>query len=265
MGVRVLVLVLSLDREPWKTIEMEGQRATWASPHAEEAGEIPTLFYYGLTSGLTRLVTRAGGKALRLPHLSRLRTSYLRATGSAAAKRPVVERGDRIFTQVPETYVNVGAKTLAAFGHVLANHRFDFLFRTNTSSYVNRKMLRSFAETLPTNRYYGGFVGHADGVSYASGTGILMSRDLVEMTVRDQHWDFDRIDDIAIGHSMLRAGVGVHELPRLDVVSRDALALLTPDSVRNCFWARCRSSGDRRQDIETMHRVHAMHDQAGLL
>jgi hypothetical protein len=265
MGARVLVLVLSLDREPWKTIEMEGQRATWASAPAEAIGDTPTLFYYGLNSGPMYLAAGAGGKALRLLRLARLRTLYLTAIGSTSAKGRTVEQGDRIFTQVPETYTNIGAKTLAAFRHALDNYRFDFLFRTNTSSYVNRKMLKAFVQTSPNRRYYAGFVGHCDGISYASGTGIIMSRDLVVAAVKDRHWNFDQIDDVAIGHSMRRAGVGIHELPRLDVLSQAAAALLTPDSVRNYFWARCRSSGDRYQDIESMHRVHDMYHQAGLL
>jgi hypothetical protein len=186
-------------------------------------------------------------------------------TGSATARRPVIERGDRIFTQVPETYRTIGAKTLAAFRHVLATREFDLLFRTNSSSYVNRRMLQEFAGTLPTRRYYGGYSGYVDDVPFASGTGILMSRDLVEVVAADTHWEFDRIDDVAIGRSIYRAGVELRRLPRLDLLSSDDLALLTPAVMRTTFWVRCRSTGDRQQDIETMRRVHAMYGRAGLL
>jgi hypothetical protein len=155
-------------------------------------------------------------------------------------------------------YINVGAKTLAAFSHVLAQQEFDFLFRTNTSSYVNKALLSSFVNGLPRDAYYGGFVGWDAGIPYASGTGILLSRDLVEAAVRDPQWEFDYMDDVALGRSMHRAGIAVNDQPRIDLPSITDLEQRKPEEIAAHFLVRCRSAHDRSQDAAIMRRVHTL-------
>ena len=132
------------------------------------------------------------------------------------AKRPVRVLGDRLYTEVPESYFNVGAKMLAAFRHVFATEDFDYLYRTNTSSYVNRRLLSDYASLLPRERFYGGYLGEVDGIPFASGTGALLSRDLVRAAIEDRVWDYDAIDDVALGRCMRRAGASARLIPRID-------------------------------------------------
>jgi hypothetical protein len=41
------------------------------------------------------------------------------------------------------------------------------------------------------------------------------------------------------------------------VLSPDQVPLVPADQWKTCFHVRCRSAGNRTQDIETMSRVHA--------
>ena len=147
--MRILVLVLSCAREPWRTIELAGQRATWAGA---DIPAVPVRYYYGLHRG------------------------------------PVFW-GSRILK------------------YLLANDSFDYLLRTNTTSYVERDRLRSSVSGLPRSGFYGGIVEEMDGVPYVSGTGILLSRDAAKTAATDPLWEFDLVDDVALGRSMRRAGI----------------------------------------------------------
>lgn len=107
--MRILVLVLSLAREPWRTIERAGQRATWAAADLD-----------------------------------------------------------------------------------------SYLLRTKAACYVERRRLQATVAALPGTGLYGGFVGESEGCPFVSGTGMLLSRDVVEMAVADPDWEFDRVDDVAL-------------------------------------------------------------------
>ena len=45
--------------------------------------------------------------------------------------------GDRLFLDSPEGLMNVGHNTLKMYEYVLGNYDFDYIYRTNSSSYIN--------------------------------------------------------------------------------------------------------------------------------
>jgi hypothetical protein len=257
----VLILVLTVDQEPWRTIEIQGQRATWA---ATVDDELPIFWLHGRTRGLMRMLVRAGDKAIEIIGSGAALARFHRLTGVWAVGRPVRQEGNVVFTGVPETYLNTNPKTIAGLRHVLEKYDFDYLLRTNTSTYVNRQLLADFVVNLPEERYYGGFLGESGNVRYASGTCTLLSRDAVEMIVSDPQWEYDIIDDIAIGKSMERAGVDIQPFDRIDVLTSEHINNLTIDTLRSAFVVRCKGAHGREHDIVAMHRVHELYRDAGL-
>lgn len=255
---KVLILVLSSDKEPYRSIETLGQRATWAATAVPEA---PVSFYYGTTTGPGFWSMAVTSKLLHLLGLHELRNSFLRRTGprySLSAR----ERGDRIDVRIPDIYGNIGAKTLGALRYVLQAHQFDFLFRTNTSSYVFLPLLHQFVQSLPDKAYYAGFLGQTPQMTFVGGAGILLSRDAVAFAAQDSGWDWDLMDDLALARSMARAGIAPRPLPRIDVRSPDRVTSVPPAQWQTCFHVRCQSAGDRMRDIETMRRVHSAYTSA---
>lgn len=261
MAKRVMILVLAVNQEPWRTIEVEGQRATWAINIGEEQS---VFWLHGLTGGVTRLVMGAGVKALQMLGSERALARYRNLTGSWAARRPVFQDGDRVLTRVPETYLNTNPKTIAGLRYMLDRYDFDYLLRTNTSTYVNRRLLADFAEELPEKGYYGGFIGESGGVRYASGTCTLLSRDVIELIVADPEWEYNIIDDVAIGRSMNRAGIDVEPFRRIDVLNNEQLDSLDADTLRTTFVVRCKGVDSREHDIAVMRRVHGLYQGIGL-
>jgi hypothetical protein len=261
MEKRFLIMVLANDREPWRTVEVEGQRATWASRSAKNR---PVLWLHGRTGGVERFSILACGKALRTIGATGALKYYRNLTGSWTAKRPVVQEGDRVVTGVPESYLNANPKTIAGLRHVLNTYDFDYIFRTNTSTYINLKLLEKFIETLPDRGYYGGFEAEYGGVRFASGTGILLSRDVAQMIVEDPEWEFELIDDVAIGRCMRRMGVDLQPFDRVDVLDRAQLDKLDVKALKSAFFVRCKGTESREHDVIAMRRVHRLYQEMGL-
>lgn len=252
---RIMVLVLAVDREPWRTIENDGQRRTWA---ASTNLNVCVRFYYGSRNSLARIPIRILAAVLKRLGLDRARSRMLRRVGSKFAVYPEGrEKGDSIFLTVPETYVTIGAKTFAAFRHVVENYRFDFLFRTNTSSYVSLDNLVKMASRLPTEGLYAGapFTLKGDW-TFVSGAGIMLSSDVVREIIDDEEFDFGRADDVAIARSVARAGVQMIPLPRIDVDTVEGADLISQEELSSVFHYRCKVSHDRSSDVTVMKHLH---------
>lgn len=63
----------------------------------------------------------------------------------------------------------------------IVNLKWDYVFRTNASSYIDKKRLLNFAQHLPIDKCYCGI----DGGNFASGCGYFISRDLVECLIKN--------------------------------------------------------------------------------
>jgi hypothetical protein len=185
-------------------------RRTWASV---QVPDVETLFYYG-------------GPALR-------------------------SNGARLILPVADDLTNVGHKTLSCFEHVLGDREFDLIFRTNCSSYVDLPNMRDFALERGRDRgFYCGVVRSHDGVSFASGSGYFLSRDLVELVVeRQSAWNHSILDDVALGILLAQNGVQPEPAPRRDY---RRLAELT-DVDTSQFHFRCKTDSWRRlEDVRMM-------------
>jgi hypothetical protein len=164
------------------------------------------------------------------------------------------ERGNRLYLPVTDA-LPAGPKTVAAFEHVLAQHDFDFVFRTNASSYVDLPNLHAFAERhAQAERFYAGHRGMYGELPFASGSGYFLSRDLVQLTVnRREQLDHSLPDDIALAALMRDAGVELVDVPRSGYKS----AREVRDVDTSQFLFRCKTeSPSRIGDIRIMLTLH---------
>jgi hypothetical protein len=174
---------------------------------------------------------------------------------------------DTIYAPYPEGYENIGYKTLFAFEFLLSTD-FDFLFRPNTSSFVNIHKLNEFVKTIPTEKYYGGspipFNGggvmdsdRPDGPTVCgSGCGFILSRDLVQLIVDNKDkWEHRLIDDLALCKFLNDFGVKMNKCPRVSVHYTENGEVysfgrkLTTDEILNEMHYTTRT-GEIRLDIE---------------
>ena len=193
---------------------MRAAEATWASV---EVPEVDVLFYLGGRG------PREAGRYLTLP--------------------------------VDDDFAHIAEKTVACFEYALENHEFDVVFRTNCSSYVDLPNLsRYVAEHAQARGFYAGRLTPHDGVAFASGSGYFLSRDLVELVVRERDaWDNTLLDDVALGVLLSRAGQVPVAAPRVDYAKPEDVA----DVDVSQFHFRCKTSSQARlDDVEILLRLH---------
>jgi hypothetical protein len=128
--------------------------------------------------------------------------------------------GDRIYSNYPDLINNIGYKTIDAFDYLYNNIEFDYLYRTNSSSYVNIEKMLDFLKEKPPKEFYSARVNieNKSGIKFGSGSGYFLSRDLVRFVIENKKkWNHNLIDDVALGDLLLNNNFYLTPSYRLDI------------------------------------------------
>lgn len=185
-----------------------------------------------------------------------------------------------LFTPVGDGFFDMGRKTLAAFEYALAHRRFDYIFRGNSSLYIDKPGLLRYAQNQPeTNLALGVLAPGEHGTEFMWGPGYMLSRDVAQKVVANQQfWDHRDMDDVAI--SNLLRGIDVPLDNRGSLASlaikgegRQCIfyengsggAVYAPTmkevvaAVPNQFAFRVKDDNNRNNDILLMHEICDAH------
>lgn len=156
--------------------------------------------------------------------------------------------GNEIHTNTPEGLVNCGYKTIEVF-KLISEMDFDFIFRTNSSSYVDKELLKTYLETKPKQNFYSGILGNHQGIPFCSGSGFILTKDLIFSLIKDENMlDYTYIDDVCFGKYFLSKGVPFVQSKRFDIVSKDHPPM-------EHFHYRLKTE-NRMDDIKNMKNLH---------
>lgn len=125
--------------------------------------------------------------------------------------------GKNIFVNSPESYENCTPKTIEAF-KLLSDKDFDVLFRTNSSSYVDKKLLYEFIKDKVHDDLYMGIHGVYNNILYAGGSGYFISRKVFDL-ILEKNTDIDQryIDDVALGEFLSNHNIYPQQSERFQV------------------------------------------------
>ncbi len=98
----------------------------------------------------------------------------------------IVLIGDELFTTSPDGMSHLGHKVIQSLEYVLANFEFDYVFKMNCSSYLNKNMLKDFLIDKPREKFCCGVIGVHNGIKFCSGGGSILSRDVVKTIVKNK-------------------------------------------------------------------------------
>jgi len=158
--------------------------------------------------------------------------------------------GDRLFLDSSEGLMGIGYKTLKMYEYVLENFTFDYIFRTNSSSYVNIEKLLDFIENKPKEKFYSGVIGKYGGFNFASGSGYFISKDLVDLVVRERNkWDHNLIDDVSLGKLMSENNVKIYRGNRVNLTTMDKI-------IPEGYHYRIKHPLNRNNDIIMLKKIH---------
>ncbi len=161
--------------------------------------------------------------------------------------------------------INITIKTLKMFEYCLDNFDFDFIFRTNLSSYVNLNRLYKYCKTLPQENIYQGHIGVHQGIKFASGSGILLSKDVVKIitSMYPKIKSFGLNDDPYIGKILSSQNISLNSLPRFNYLHNSNINSIkkyhNEDLIKN-FHYRCKTfdpfDSTRKTDCERIKLIH---------
>lgn len=86
-------------------------------------------------------------------------------------------------------------KTIKAIEYINKNYEYEFILRTNLSSFLNLNNILSYLDLVPNINFAGGYSFQG----FISGTGIFMSRDVGNILIQDQRND-DINEDVLISN-----------------------------------------------------------------
>lgn len=147
---------------------------------------------------------------------SNVETYFIRGNSALASQTELVE--DVLWSRVEEGLIpGILNKTILSMEYFLPRlHEFDFVLRTNLSSFYVIPKLLEFLKTLPKNGVY-----CASGEGFGSGCGYILSPDVVKLIVQNKGvlFNHEENDDVAMGKFLKKQGISLLPAPRTDILS----------------------------------------------
>jgi hypothetical protein len=278
----VLILILSSEEEPWRLVQNEGQDKTFLT---RDYPGVKFVRYFGnrkqsnfmiqsiillkrIQNALpdlfknTKLLSAmsAVGRSRLGDNAVRLIPKYTsKLYGGESLTLDTSTNLDLLYLPVPEVRPLIGLKTIEAFKYILQEFEFDFVFRTNTSSLVSPKKLISYLEGRQRFGIYAGYKMKTEtGEDFASGAGVLLSRDvLAQVCEAEGKWRHGLPDDVALAELIENVSGGLiklQDLPRSSALSLDQASQLSAEELSEAFHIRCKSESPQ-ESVEIMHTL----------
>lgn len=132
---------------------------------------------------------------------------------------------DTIFCKVERNYIpGIINKNILSMEKMLPRlNEFDYIFRTNLSSFIYFPKLLEFLKTLPRKNCYCGVPVYVE-FPFASGAGFILSTDLVEKMVLNKNRLYNitfNHEDVVIGRFFYEEHVPLITTSRMDVTRLD--------------------------------------------
>jgi hypothetical protein len=181
-------------------------------------------------------------------------------TGSSGVETRFAPSSRVLTLPIEENFENIYLKTKAAFKWILANEEFDFLVRTNTSTYFDiNRMWAELGQRESSKDYAGGEIGQTELTLEANtnkglflaGTGIVLSRSVVEKIIEfDDRTYLTLPDDTAISAIISELNIDFHRIARIDLTDYKAFGIGTHYRIKS--WSDNNRTSERFFEL---HRV----------
>lgn len=159
-----------------------------------------------------------------------------------------------IYLNVSEGLENCGYKTIECFKAIISLE-FDYIFRTNSSSYIDKYLLHNFLINKPREKFYSGIIGEFNGIKFASGSGYFLSKDLVQIIIENSNlWDHIILDDVALGKLLTGYNIPLIPSERYEIISNKSFWSFFKIIPLRFFHYRLKSES-RKYDLFQMKKI----------
>lgn len=131
-----------------------------------------------------------------------------------------------LFVETDTSSKNLGYKLLLALDWCTKNTDYDFIFRTNTSSFVNTIELENFITNNLINKDYvycgmplvRDYKDSDKKINFLSGAGIILNKKTTQLILdKRKNWDHSEWEDVSLGKLLSENGVSFTEGRRQDI------------------------------------------------
>lgn len=173
-----------------------------------------------------------------------------------------IVEGNNIICNGYESYYSIGHKTIKSFKYLI-NKDFDFLLRTNSSSFIHIDNLVKYLKNKPTKKFYSGSpIPHHSvdlNIDFATGSGYILSKDLVEYVVNNEEkWNHYYPDDVSLGKMMKDYEINFIPKEWMKVTTIPDENLLV--NINDTFHIRCKieTSFDNESQCEIIKKLYKL-------
>lgn len=191
-------------------------------------------------------------------HLDREHVEAYFIKGNAELPSLYKISGDTIWSRTAENYSpGILNKTVLSIEAILPRiNEFDFVLRTNLSSFYVFPRLLEFVKTLPKEKCYCGFPWVDPAITFASGAGFIISCDLAELLVNRKAElleNSSHADDVLVGMLLKQEKIGLISAPRLDLSSLKKWKKHKRKIPEHQFHFRVKNRKEELRRIEEIH------------
>jgi len=176
--------------------------------------------------------------------------------------------------QFDEELERVAPRTMEAYEHALTIPDWDFLARTHSSTYVHKRNLVEFCETLPTENLLSGLLVTGERPFLWGGGSYIMSRDVIEQLVAAKdRWNNNIMEDGSITDLANELGIplnGKGRMASIDGQSDGSYQVTTygvgegftfsnwddVNKLQPHFYIRCKQDLRRHEDLVIFRQLH---------
>jgi hypothetical protein len=260
MRAKTIIAVCQKNTSPWSMIRVAQER-TWISRNVHNYSIIhylskkPTLMFGFFDWFLEKYrFSKKFGKLVSLINIL-----FDKIINRNIPNYFFDENTSELHVNSYSTYFLFGKRNLALFDWFVKNTNADFLFITNTSSYINIQNFVKLVDQFDSrDLIYAGAIINPESNSFpiVSGAGRLLSRSLVINILQNREFlPFNNLEDICLSELVFKLNVRAQELPRLDIPSVKRLEKLPKGILLQHFHFRCKSDEIPRIDAQIMEML----------
>lgn len=154
--------------------------------------------------------------------------------GKAQFTFPMIrERNGDLFCDSTGGWSELLPNTLSAFKYLLDKYNFDFIIRTNLSTYWNQDRLLNLIEEQDSDLVFMGPTVSNDKETFVAGYAMIFSRNTIRKLIDNPDLiNFKIIDDVAISNSLVKQSIYPISIELPWVTIRNFASLLLPTKLR---------------------------------
>lgn len=260
---KIVVGILQVNADPWKSIYEIGQKPTWMTlcpPNVEIVnlfGNSPGKFFraFDIVHEKIRWSPSMQGP---LHQIDKLIGKFLKDKTNLNSIVHKADYSTNIRVDFPATHLTLPNVELALFKYFIDETDADFLYMSNTSSYVNLNCLSYLISDFPKSKIYGGTIQEFALIPYASGANRIVSRDLVKVLIEKFNtWDYQIVEDVSMGKILINESYIKKEIPSITIRNPSEIKILNENQLKTTAHFRMKSGSLKsRNDAELMKLLH---------